>query len=282
MKKNLQIWTAIVFVLFLFPVLIQFIPEESKISTSKIVKENALIVYASNIVAEDEAVPETAIESETEAETETENEESKLGKVLLYNTHSTEAYKPITKAVDGKLAVDQHQTENVVKMSDKLKSLLEINGVETDTLKKKVSYSRAYKDIRPFVQKQLAENEYDLIIDIHRDSAGPEATTIGYKGERYAKVAFVLGQNNPSYKKNEAITNKFKSEMEKRIPGIMRNVISKGGAGVDGKYNQDLHPNLVLMELGGVGNSEEELNRTLIVISEVIMEMLANDEIEEK
>lgn len=277
MKKNLQIWAVIVFVLFLFPVLIQFIPAESKISTSKLIKENALIVYASNVVEEEEPVPEIEIEEPVEVE-----EVTKVGKVLLYNTHSTEAYKPITKAVDGKLAVDQHQTENVVKMSDKLKSLLEINGVETNTLKKKVSYSRAYKDIRPFVQKQLAENEYDLIIDIHRDSAGPEATTIAYEGERYAKVAFVLGQNNPSYKKNEAITNKFKSEMEKRIPGIMRNVISKGGAGVDGKYNQDLHPNLVLMELGGVGNSEEELNRTLIVISEVIMEMLADAEVEEK
>lgn len=277
MKKNLQIWAVIVFVLFLFPVLIQFIPAESKISTSKLIKENALIVYASNVVAEEEPVPEIEIEEQVEVE-----EVTKVGKVLLYNTHSTEAYKPITKAVDGKLAVDQHQTENVVKMSDKLKSLLEINGVETNTLKKKVSYSRAYKDIRPFVQKQLAENEYDLIIDIHRDSAGPQATTIVHEGESYAKVAFVLGQNNPSYKKNEAITNKFKTEMEKKIPGIMRNVISKGGAGVDGKYNQDLHPNLVLMELGGVGNSEEELNRTLTVISEVILEMLAVEENEEK
>ncbi|MFC5604032.1 stage II sporulation protein P [Sporosarcina koreensis] len=275
MKKNLQIWTAIVFVLFLFPVIIQFIPEESKISNSKIVKENALIVYASNIVEEEKPEPEPEPEV-------IEVQDATAGKVLLYNTHSTEAYRPITKAVDGKIAVDQHQTENVVKMSDKLKSLLEINGVETDMLKKQVPYTRAYKDIRPFVQKQLAENEYDLIIDIHRDSAGPDATTITHEGERYAKVAFVLGQNNPSYKKNEAIANRFKSEMEKRIPGIMRNVISKGGAGVDGKYNQDLHPNLVLMELGGVGNSEEELNRTLIVISEVIVEMLANDESEKK
>ena len=53
----------------------------------------------------------------------------------------------------------------------------------------------------------------------------------------------------------------MKDEMEKLVPGITRSIISKGGAGVDGKYNQDLHPSLILIELGGIGNSEEELNQ---------------------
>ena len=277
MKKNLQIWTVIVFVLFLFPVLIQFIPEESKISNSKIIKENALIVYASNIVEEEKVEPAPTPEPE-----DIEVPETTAGKVLLYNTHSHEAYKPITKAVDGKIAVD-HQTENIVKMSDKLKSLLEINGVETEILKKVVPHKYAYADIRPHVKKRLSENEYDLIIDIHRDDIIPEKSTIVHEGERYAKVAFVLGLDNPSYKKNEAITNRLKSEMEKRIPGITRNVIPKGGAGVDGKYNQDLHPNLVLLELGGVGNSEDELNRTVAIIAEAVGQMLSvQEEVEEK
>jgi stage II sporulation protein P len=270
----MQIWLAIVFVLFLFPVLIQFIPEESKISNTKIIKENALIVYASNIVEEEKPEPEHEPEV-------IEVPETTAGKVLLYFTHATEAYQPITKAVDGKIAVN-HQTENVVKMGDKLKGLLEMNSVETDTLKKLVPYSRAYKDMRPFVKKQLAQKEYDLIIDIHRDAVGPEKTTIVHEDERYAKVAFVLGLDNPLYKKNEAMTNRLKAEMEKRIPGITRNVIPKGGAGVDGKYNQDLHPNLILLELGGIGNTEDELNRTLVVISEAITEMLNESVSEEK
>ncbi|WP_252502896.1 stage II sporulation protein P [Sporosarcina sp. Marseille-Q4943] len=273
MKKNLQIWIAIVFVLFLFPVLIQFIPEESKISNSKIIKENAMIVYASNIVEEEKAEPEPEAEVMEEPETN-------AGKVLLYFTHAYEAYEPITKAADGKIAVN-HQTENVMKMGDKLKGSLELNGVETDTLKKMVPiHSRAYKDMRPFVKKQLSEKEYDLIIDIHRDAVGPEKTTIVHEEERYAKVAFVLGLDNPSYKKNAVMTNRLKTEMEKRIPGITRDVIPKGGAGVDGKYNQDLHPNLILLELGGIGNSEDELNRTISVISEAIVEILNNGETE--
>ncbi len=223
------------------------------------------------------------MEAEPEPEPEVSKElETTAGKVLIYFTHATEAYKPITKAVDGKIMVN-HQTENVMKMGDKLKGLLELNGVETDTLKKIVPHGRAYNDIRPFVKKQLSENEYDLIIDIHRDAVGPDKTTIVHEGERYAKVAFVLGLDNPSYKQNEVMTNRVKTEMEKRIPGITRNVISKGGAGVDGKYNQDLHPNIILIELGGIGNSEDELYRTVAIIAESISELLSNsDDAEEK
>ncbi|MCM3743407.1 stage II sporulation protein P [Sporosarcina luteola] len=282
MKKNMQMWLVIVFVLFLFPVIIQFIPEESKILNSKIIKENAIIVYASNIVEEEKVEAEREPETEREEPKVIEELQTAAGKVLIYFTHATEAYKPITKAVDGKIMVN-HQTENVMKMGDKLKGLLELNGVKTDTLKKIVPHGRAYNDIRPFVKKQLTENNYDLIIDIHRDAVGPDKTTIVHEGERYAKVAFVLGLDNPSYKKNEVMTNKVKMEMEKRIPGITRNVISKGGAGVDGKYNQDLHPNIILIELGGIGNSEDELNRTVGVIAESISELLSNmGEAEEK
>ncbi|WP_225229594.1 stage II sporulation protein P [Sporosarcina quadrami] len=273
MKKNLQIWTVVILTLFLFPVIIQFIPEESKISNSKIIKENALIVYASNIVEEE--VPDEEPEMIVEAEPE-----QKIGNLLLYFTHSTEAYQPITKNIDGKVAVSHHQTENVIRMGDKLKAQLDLYGLETDTFKKAVPYTRAYQDMRPYVKKRISEKEYDLIIDIHRDSVGPEKTTLVHGTERYAKVAFVVGTDNPNYKKNEAMTNRLKEEMEKRIPGITRNVIPKGGAGVDGKYNQDLHPNIILLELGGIGNTEDELSRTIAVIAESIKEII--DQIEEK
>lgn len=276
MKKNLQIWTVIVFVLFLFPVLIQFIPEESKISNSKIIKENAIIVYASNIVEEEKVEPEPEI---------IEEPDTKAGKVLLYFTHSHEAYEPMTKAVDGKIAVShQHQTENVMKMGEKLRGLLQVHGVEAETLevdnmkemaKKNMPYHRAYESIRPFVKKRLSENKYDLIIDVHRDAVGPEMTTAVHEGERYAKVAFVVGMDHAGHKNNEIITKQLQMKMEERIPGITRDVISKGGAGVDGKYNQDLHPNIILVELGGIGNSEDELNRTVAVIAQSVSEMLS-------
>ena len=44
----------------------------------------------------------------------------------------------------------------------------------------------------------------------------------------------------------------------------------------DGKYNQDLHPSVILVELGGIGNSEDELNRTIVVIAEAASTVISN------
>jgi len=48
---------------------------------------------------------------------------------------------------------------------------------------------------------------------------------------------------------------------------------SKSG-GVDGKYNQDLHKRLMLVEIGGIGNDEAELNRTTAVLAKAISQVL--------
>ena len=69
----------------------------------------------------------------------------------------------------------------------------------------------------------------------------------------------------------------MKDEMEKLVPGITRSIIMKGGAGVDGKYNQDLHPSLILIELGGIENTEAELNHTIAVIATAATAVLENN-----
>ena len=65
-----------------------------------------------------------------------------------------------------------------------------------------MSFDQAYKSIRPYVEKKIQEVDYDLIIDMHRDSVGADKTTAVYEGEKYAKVAFVVGLEHPNYKHN--------------------------------------------------------------------------------
>ena len=43
----------------------------------------------------------------------------------------------------------------------------------------------------------------------------------------------------------------------------------KSGAGVNGVYNQDLSPNALTVEIGGVENQLEEFYRTVQVFAEV-------------
>lgn len=61
---------------------------------------------------------------------------------------------------------------------------------------------------------------------------------------------------------------------ERRTTAFTRGIIKKGGAGVDGIYNQDLAPQMLLIELGGIDNNEEELNRTLKLLSKAITQLL--------
>jgi len=265
LKKTFKIWSSLILFLFLFPVIVNYLPYSGSSTSAKLIKEPALIVYASNVLEEVEV-------------------EKKEGKALLYYTHSHEAFEPITKAKEGKVAVS-HQSENIMKVGDKLKTQLVLNGVETDVLdfdnvgdmgKKGISYSRAYKAIRPHVEKRIAETNYDLIIDLHRDSIGPARTTIVHEGEKYANVAFVIGMEHPNFAQNQAQAQQLKDQMELLVPGITRSLVKKGGHNVDGKYNQDLHPAVVLIELGGIGNNEGELNRTVAVIAEAAGAVLSN------
>lgn len=223
-----------------------------------------MIVYASNVFEESKV-------------------EMKENRALLYSTHNHEAFKPVTLEKSGKVTVS-HQSENITKFGEKLKTQLDFNGIQTELLpidnmaelkKNGLLFDKAYKSIRPFVQQKIEEFDYDLIIDVHRDSAGPKHTTINYEGENYAKVAFVVGLDHPNFKHNREKSQRMKDEMEKLVPGITRNIISKSGAGVDGKYNQDLHPSLILLELGGIGNSEDELNRTVSVIAKAASNILS-------
>jgi len=43
---------------------------------------------------------------------------------------------------------------------------------------------------------------------------------------------------------------------------------------VNGIYNQDLANNMVLIELGGIDNTQEEINRTISVLAKAISNVL--------
>lgn len=239
------------------------LPNNEGTKAAKMMKEPLKIVYASNVFEEEKEIGDK--------------------KALLYFTHTHEAYEPVTKAKSGKVTASHH-TENITKFGEKLQTQLTANGVATEILpvntaeelaKLKKSFAYSYHAVRPFVQQQVEQTDYDLIIDLHRDSLGRDKTTATYEGNNYARVAFVVGIEHPNYKQNEEKVIRLKAEMEKITPGITRNIIRKGGPRVDGKYNQDIHPNIILVELGGPQNTEDELNRTIAVLAEAVQAILS-------
>ena len=202
--------------------------------------------------------------------------------VLVFFTHSQEAYEPIVaKATGTKAGYDKKL--NILALSKPitnafLKQELVVDTIETDLMATmQVNHSKfyeAYDVARPYVKKAIGTKQYDLILDIHRDAAKKTATTLKNDDGSFAKIAIVIGLEHPSYSWNLAYAEQLHAELNTITPGISRGVMKKEGEGVNGIYNQDLAQQMILVEIGGVENTEEEVLRTINVLAEAVQKTL--------
>ncbi|MFJ7363519.1 stage II sporulation protein P [Peribacillus frigoritolerans] len=201
--------------------------------------------------------------------------------VEIYHSHNRESYLPYLKGVtDPDLAY--HSKINITKLGERMVEDLADKGIgssldKTDIMgnlnNKGLNYAKSYQESRKSVQTALANNkDLEYLIDIHRDSKRKKYTTITIRGKEYAKIAFVIGGNNPNYEKNAALANKLHKALEKKYPGISRGVMKQGGSSHNGIYNQDLSGNAMLIEVGGVDNTFEEMYLTVDAFTEVFSE----------
>lgn len=198
--------------------------------------------------------------------------------VLFVFTHSHETYKPFVQNEKGMVAVYDDKT-NLFSMQKMMEDYFRLNGLNPKTLdvdvmsvmkQKGLQFHQAYKAVRPYIAEEIKQNEYDLILDIHRDSTSADKTTAVHKGVSYAKVVFVIGAENPNYKQNRSYAQAINDELIKIVPNISRGIIEKKGNGVDGVYNQDLAKQFILIEIGGIDNTEDEVYRTMAVIAQAV------------
>lgn len=202
--------------------------------------------------------------------------------VYIYFSHTRESFLPYLKGVTDPNSA-QHSKINVTKIGDHLLGQLESKGIgtvvdKTDIMtnlnEKGLTYGRSYDESRNVVEAAITNNkDLTYLIDIHRDSKRKKLTTIDINGQAYAKLAFVIGAENPNYEKNLQLATKIHEKLEAAYPGLSRGVISKQGANTNGKFNQDLSGNAMLIEFGGVDNTFEELNRSADAFANVFSEI---------
>jgi stage II sporulation protein P len=201
--------------------------------------------------------------------------------VYIYFTHNRESYLPYLKGVDDPDKA-YHSRINVMKIGDKLKEQLESRGIGTFVEKtdiqailnrKGLGYGASYQESRTVVQAAMAGNkDIQYFFDIHRDSHRREMTTKVINGQSYAKLAFIIGAEHSNYEKNLRFAKGLHDMLEAKYPGLSRGVIEKKGAGTNGKFNQDLSENSILIEFGGVDNTFEELYRSSEALADVFSE----------
>ncbi|MEG2457508.1 MAG: stage II sporulation protein P [Bacilli bacterium] len=193
--------------------------------------------------------------------------------VYIYNSHQLEEYNM-------KGSFDYSLKPNVMIASFILREELEKKGikaiVETNNIKKylsdnSLSYKNSYKASRHFIQKTINNNNsIKYMIDIHRDSSNINKTLTTLNNKEYARMMFVVGMEHENASYNLSFATSLNNKINEMYPSLSRGIIKKQGKEVNGIYNQDLLKNAILIELGGVDNTIEQVNNTVASIADIL------------
>lgn len=199
-------------------------------------------------------------------------------RVLILHTHACESY------ADSGGYRSEDPSENMVAVGEAVKQRLEQAGIgviHDTTLHDKESYNGSYDAARRTAQDWLAKYpDICLVLDLHRDaiedaSGNQLATQVRVNGKQSAQIMLVLGMGyswepNPSREKNLALGTKLYVQMERFAPGICRPICLRGY-----RYNQDLGPCSLLVEMGVAGNTLAQALEAGNVLADAIISLAA-------
>jgi len=182
--------------------------------------------------------------------------------VLIVHSHGSESYQKTEDYIESASYRTLNTDYNMISIGDQLAQELESAGIRVihdRTMYDVPSYNDAYVQARTGIQAHLKENpSICLVLDLHRDAAtDANGNQIGYtvstaEGDS-AKLMLVLGTNHDGWQDNLSLATKLHVQLEKKVPGICRPINVRAQ-----RYNQDLCPGSVLVEVGATGNSRQE------------------------
>lgn len=207
--------------------------------------------------------------------------EQQAPEVFIYHSHNTESFIPeLNESDPRKVFSDTKNVTLVGKAFSKQLKEHQINTILDDTDISKIlaerglSFNDSYVVSREKLQQAFAEFEsIKMVFDIHRDSQKRADTTITIDGKDYARIAFTVSTTSHNFEQNREFAIQLHEKSEEFYPGLSRGVINKGKH-PQNTYNQDLHNNSVLLDIGGAENTLEETYRTTDVLAEIVKEVL--------
>ena len=189
--------------------------------------------------------------------------------VLILHSHATESYTK-SKGESYKESSDYrtlNENYNMLSIGAYLEEKLKEGGlgvVHAKDLHDYPSYSGSYVNSRKTVQAYLKKYPtIQLVLDLHRDAAddgfgGQMDTSATVDGKESARLMMVVGtnaggMNHPNWEDNLALAMKLHVVLEKRFPGLCRTISFRKQ-----RFNQDLSPGALLIEVGAAGNTHAE------------------------
>ena len=202
--------------------------------------------------------------------------------VLILHTHATESYTRTTETyretASWRTLDDRY---NLVSIGDRVAQLLTEAGIPTvqdrqlhDYPSYNGSYTRARKSIKAFLEEYPTIR---LILDLHRDASGEGAAQMRTRalvdGEPSAQLMVVLGTNHKGYEENLSLGLKLHALLEQTHPGLMRPLQLRAQ-----RFNQDLLPGALLIEVGAAGNTHPEAMKAAEALAQAVISLSQGSE----
>lgn len=205
--------------------------------------------------------------------------------VLIFHTHTTERYEPADR---GYFDLDyvwrsKDASLNMAAVGDVVAEGLSARGVSVihdTTLHDWPSYNGSYARSAETVSAYLSlYPSIKVVLDLHRDAIEPEQgvivkPTAVIDGRNAAQLMVLCGcddgtMNMPGYFSNLRFAAALSDRLESKHPGLTRPVMFSYH-----KYNMDLSPGLLLIEIGASGNTLSEAKYSGELLAEALADLL--------
>ena len=196
-----------------------------------------------------------------------EQAEEEHPRVLIYHTHTFEAYRqvkddPYQETEKWRTADPAH---SVVRVGEALSILLENAGCEVthdvtdhELPDLRTAYSRSLQTLEAYAERGEV---FDLSIDLHRNAyADGMRECVVLDGQELAELMLMVGRGDnyrdkPDFDRNYDFASRVTAHINDRAEGLCRDVLVRSG-----RYNQHMGTPSVLIE---VGHNENTLQQAL-------------------
>lgn len=205
--------------------------------------------------------------------------------VLIVHSHTSEAYvtNPPDPRADAFLHVWNSTDTGITRVGAALANRLQreygIGTIHSTRIHDWPHHWEAYNHARRTVEELLEKYpSIAAVFDIHRQGVENMyyAATIGGVEAVQVDILYTTAQNfsygaHPDWKANEAFAFRLAEAMEEVHSGLLRRMIRVD----DRRYNQDLHPRMLLLEVGNYLDLEERAVAAAELLADAIALALA-------
>ena len=184
--------------------------------------------------------------------------------VLILHAHATEGYTGEYQESSAYRTLDEEN--NMLRIGDRVAEILCQHGISVihdRTYHDYPDYNSAYSRARTTAQVYLEKYpSIQLILDLHRDALEQNGsqlrTSATVNGQSSAQLMLVMGTNaggltHDAWEENLSLGLKLHAQLERSNSGITRPMALRSQ-----RFNQDLLPGALLVEVGAAGNTQEE------------------------